>query len=81
MLRFAELALFLSPFAAFFIWRLLAVEGGPSLRVVLLSACCIAALAGVLVWLSRRDVLPPGAPYVPAHLQDGRIVPGHGGPP
>lgn len=81
MLRLAELVLFLSPFAAFVLWRLLAAEGGPSLRVVLLSACCIVALAGVLFWLSRRDVLPPGAPYVPAHLQDGRIIPGHAGPP
>jgi len=77
MLRLAELVLFLSPFAVFAIWRLLAAEGGPSLRVVLVSACFVVVLAGALFWLNRRDALPPGTEYVPAQLQNGRVVPGH----
>jgi len=77
MLRLVELILFLSPFAAFVIWRLLAAEGGPSLKLVLLSACFVAAVAGALFWLNRRGALPPGTEYVPAQLQNGRVVSGH----
>ena len=78
MLRLVELALFLTPFAVFIVWRFLAFEGGPSARVVVGAACVLALLAGALVWLSTEDSLPPGTSYAPAQFQDGKVVAGHG---
>jgi Family of unknown function (DUF6111) len=80
MLRFVELALFLSPFVFFAIWRAVGTDGGPSMRLVVAAACVLALLAGTLVWLSLHQALPPGTDYAPAHLEDGRIVAGHGAP-
>jgi hypothetical protein len=79
MLRLVELALFLAPFAVFAVWRLVAVDG-PSVRLLLTAACVLAALAGVLIWLSQDEALPPGSTYVPAQLQNGRVVAGHAVP-
>lgn len=78
MLRLLEVALFLSPFVAFALWRVLAPARPPSARVIALAAGALAVLAGALFWYSREDMLPPGADYAPAQLQDGQLVPGHG---
>ncbi|HXA24982.1 MAG TPA: DUF6111 family protein [Acetobacteraceae bacterium] len=80
MLRLVEIALFLSPFVFFAIWRAVGTDGGPSVRVVAAAACVLALLAGTLVWLSLHQALPPGTAYAPAHLEDGRIVSGHAVP-
>jgi hypothetical protein len=77
MLRLVELALFLAPFVVFAVWRFLAFEGGPSVRVVIGLACALAVLAGVLIWLRREDALPSGGSYEPARFEDGKIVSGH----
>ena len=79
-MRLTELLLFLAPFAAFIAWRLTAGSGGPSRPVLIGAACVLVVLAATLVWLSRQNALPPGTAYVPAELQDGRIVPGHAAP-
>jgi hypothetical protein len=79
MLRLVEMALFVAPFAVFAVWRLVAVDG-PSTRVLLTAACVLAALAGALIWLSQDEALPPGSTYVPARLQDGKVVAGHAAP-
>ena len=80
MLRLVELALFLTPFAAFIVWRFVALENGPSLRLLLGAGCVLLALAGALAWLSQDRALPPGATYAPARLEDGHIVSGHAAP-
>jgi hypothetical protein len=80
MLRLVELALFLTPFIVFAVWRFVAAEGGLSTRVVIGAACLLAVLAGALIWLSQENALPPGANYEPARLQDGRVISGHAGP-
>jgi hypothetical protein len=77
MLRLAELALFVAPFVIFTIWRVAGTDGGPSVRLLVTSACVLAVLAGLLIWLSQDEALPPGAAYEPARLQDGRVVSGH----
>ena len=81
MLRFVELALFLAPFAVFAIWRFTAKERGPSVHIIVGAACVLAVLAGVLVWLSQEDSLPPGASYEPPRLQDGKVIAGHAASP
>ena len=80
MLRLVEILLFLLPFAVFAAWRVLAPAGGPSPRVLAVAVCAVLALITVLIWFSRYDTIPGGNSYVPAQLQGGRIVPGHGAP-
>jgi len=81
MLRLVEVLLFLSPFAAFALWRLLAPVGGPSPRVIGAAAGVVVLLLGLLLWYRTQDALPPGSTYVPPEFHDGRIVPGHAGSP
>jgi peptidoglycan/LPS O-acetylase OafA/YrhL len=80
VIRFVELALFVAPLAIFAVWRVMGTKGGPSRRLVVVSACLLAVAAGVLFWWSQEDALPPGATYAPARLQDGEVVSGHAAP-
>ena len=47
-------------------------------RVIAASAALVALLLAALLWFQREGELPPDTAYVPATLQDGRIVPAHG---
>ena len=78
MLRFVELALFLSPLLLAVLWRVTVYAGWPTPRVVGLSAALLAMVAAALLWFHQQGALPTGTTYVPATLQNGRIVPGHG---
>ena len=75
-MRFGELALFAVPVAALLIWWLSARIAS---RRVLAGA--ILALVGVmaLVVVLALDRRLGAGPYVPAHVRDGVIVPGHAG--
>jgi hypothetical protein len=68
----------LAPFIAFAAWRMTAGSGGPSRVALTLAAVALFALAASLVWLAEEAALPRGDAYVPAQLQDNRVVPGHG---
>ncbi len=78
MLRLLEILLFLTPFVAFGLWRLVAPAGVPSPRAVAATAAMLLLLGAALLWFSRQDVLPPHSVYAPAQFHDGRVVPGHG---
>jgi hypothetical protein len=80
MLRLVELALFLMPFVIFAVWRFMATEGAPSLSVVIAATLTLLAMAALLVWLSQKDALPPGADYEPARMENGKVVSGHAAP-
>lgn len=74
---------FLAPFVAFLAYRLLVTRG----RGLLVSTpwfvlvCCGLVLAcGSLVTLAFTGGAPPGSTYVPARIEDGRIVPGQAAP-
>ncbi len=77
-----ELALFLAPFAAYavFLWATRAGVLEPaswSWRTI--AWLTIAALASVLVSflvIAQFSGAPPHSTYVPAHIEDGRFVPG-----
>jgi hypothetical protein len=77
-----ELALFLTPFAvyALFVWAArpgdakAAAWSSPVLTWLTLSALVL-AIGGFVVW-SRYSGAPPGSAYVPAHIENGRFVPG-----
>lgn len=78
-----ELALFLTPFALYAVF-LMATRAGVlepeawSWRV--LGWLTIAALITVLVSfvvIAQFSGLPPNSIFVPPHLEDGKLVPGH----
>lgn len=48
--------------------------------MVAVATCAVMALAGMLWWFSLKQSLPPGSHYVPAQLEGGRVIPGHGAP-
>lgn len=80
-MRFVEIALFLAPFIVFAAWRLTTPLAGPSPRLLAVSAALLVVLLGTLLWLHREGAVPTGEVYIPARLQDGRIVPAHGASP
>lgn len=77
-MRFVEIALFLAPLVIFAAWRMTNPLGRPSPLLVAASAALVALLCVTLLWLHGQGALPPGTAYVPATLQDGRVVPAHG---
>jgi hypothetical protein len=79
VLRLSEFALFVSPFLLFGVWRLAAAYGFPSATAVVLAAGALLVMLAALMWIGEERALPPGAGYVPARLENGRIVPGHAG--
>jgi Family of unknown function (DUF6111) len=77
-----ELALFLTPFVAYaaFLWATRAgvVKVGAWTMPVLMWLT-IAALILVIVsfvMLAQFTGAPPGTTYIPAHMENGRLVPG-----
>jgi hypothetical protein len=74
--RFAEIALLALPFVVFVAWRLLAPTAGPPKVLVIAVTATVVAMVGLLLGLWYEEAEPPGTGYVPAQLQDGRIVPG-----
>jgi hypothetical protein len=79
-MRYLEISLFLAPFVLFAAWRLTSPGLGLSPRLVAASAAAVVLLLAALLWFHREGSLPSGSAYVPAKLEDGRIVPAHGAP-
>jgi len=74
-MRWAEVALFLVPFALYAAWRVSAVVARPSLVWGALAVAI--ALGAWTVWFGLSRGVPPNEAYVPARIEGGRIVPGH----
>jgi hypothetical protein len=74
MPRLIEIVLFLAPFISFAVWRLLFPSPLPPLWLVAsLAGFMMLALAGLL-WIWHADAGDAAIHYVPAQLQDGRVV-------
>jgi hypothetical protein len=77
-----ELGLFALPFVVYvgFLYAtragLLHPESWPMKRVVLLTAAAIILSAGGLAIFGDFTGSPPGSTYVPAHIENGKFVPG-----
>jgi hypothetical protein len=78
------LALFLAPFAIYwlFLWAARPAPGQdkasgwtPVAFGWLTIASLLLLIAGFVVWAAYGGA-PPGATYVPAHMENGRFVPG-----
>ena len=77
-----EIGLFLTPFVLYAVF-LLATNAGvlhpkawPQRRVIGLLIVALLLVAGSLVLLAQFSGSPPGSTYVPAHIKDGKFVPG-----
>jgi Family of unknown function (DUF6111) len=85
MSRLIFFALFAGPFLLY-VLLLLAIRAGllepkrwtPRLRVASVVACIIliAALVGGAWFFVQFSGAPPGSTYVPAHIDNGKFVPG-----
>jgi hypothetical protein len=73
--RFAEIALLALPFLVFVAWRILAPSAGPPRVLVIAVTASVGAMAILLLVLWYEEAAPPGADYVPARQEQGRIVP------
>jgi hypothetical protein len=80
MSRLIEAALLLTPLAAYLLWRFLVGRGipNPSRQTLLVLCITVLLLGASLVWTSLSDRHPEGSRYIPAQLENGRVVPGHG---
>jgi len=77
-----EIALFLTPFAIYAAY-LVATRAGilqpsawtmPRLAGLLIAALIL--VVGSFLLLAQFSGAPPGSTYVPAHIEDGKLVPG-----
>ena len=79
---FAELALFLTPFVAYalFLWATRAgaldVSAWSAPRLTWLTIAALVLVIASFLVLAEFGGAPPGSTYVPAHLENGRLVPG-----
>ena len=77
-----ELALFLTPFAlyALFLWAtragVLETSSWSWTTLAWLTIAALVLMAGSFVIIAQFSGAPPGSTYVPAHIEDGRFVPG-----
>ena len=84
MIRYGltELALFATPFVLYAAF-LLATRTGvldpkawPLSRLIWLAAVAVALMVGSFVYLANFGGAPVGSTYIPAHMENGKFVPG-----
>ena len=78
-----ELTLFFLPFVlyALFLWGtkrsgVFDLANWPLLRVLYLLIAAFLLVSVSFIVLAQRTGAPPGSTYIPAHIEDGRFVPG-----
>ena len=77
-----EIVLFLAPFAGYAIFllatraQLFGPDSWPPKVLVALSIAAIVLVFGAFVVLTHFSGAPPGSVYRPAHVEDGKFVPG-----
>jgi hypothetical protein len=77
-----ELALFLAPFVAYalFLWAtragVLDVSAWSLPRLLWLTISALVLVIASFLMLAQFSGAPPGSTYVPAHMENGRLVPG-----
>ena len=75
MLRLAEFGLFLVPFGLFLAWLLLERV---SAKMAIFAGVVFVVMAGATILYGLERRLDRGEIYIPARVQDGQIVQGHG---
>ena len=78
----SEILLFALPFVlyAVFLWATRAgvmdPESWPVSRLVTLAILSFALVIGSFIYFANYTGAPPGSTYVPAHIENGKFVPG-----
>jgi hypothetical protein len=78
----SEIGLFLLPFAAYALFlivsrtNVLATTSWPIHVIGTLVGTALALTIGALVMLANFSGAPPGSTYTPAHVENGKLVPG-----
>ena len=79
---FTEIVLFLAPFILYgvFLWTtqagVLDLRSWPLVRVATLAILALLLVLGSFIYFAHFSGAPPGSTYVPAHMENGRFVPG-----
>jgi len=79
---FTEIGLFLAPFALYAGFLLVTRSGvllpaaWTTRRVASLLIVSLVLVVGSFLLLAQFSGAPPGSTYVPAHIDDGKFVPG-----
>jgi hypothetical protein len=79
---FTEIALFLTPFVlyAVFLWAtqagVLDLKSWPLVRVATLAIVALTLVLGSFIYFAHFSGAPVGSTYVPAHMENGKFVPG-----
>lgn len=79
---FTEIVLFLTPFILYgvFLWTtqagVLDLKSWPLVRVVTLAILALLLVLGSFIYFAHFSGAPPGSTYVPAHMENGKFVPG-----
>jgi heme/copper-type cytochrome/quinol oxidase subunit 4 len=77
-----EVILFLLPFVlyAVFLWATKAgvmdVASWPLARILALAIVAVLLVLGSFIYFAHFSGAPPGSTYVPAHIENGKFVPG-----
>ena len=77
-----ELGLFLIPFAIYAVYlvatrsQLFATVSWPLPVVGWLSAAALLLIIASFAYLAHFSGAPPGSTYIPAHIENGKLVPG-----
>ena len=77
-----EIVLFATPFVLYgiFLWATRAgvmdPEAWPLSRLIWLAAAAVLLMVGSFVYFANFTGAPPGSTYVPAHIENGKFVPG-----
>jgi Family of unknown function (DUF6111) len=77
-----ELALFLLPFVLYFVFlwatraKILDPQAWAWSTIAWLTIAAFVMVVGSFVVIAQFSGSPPGSTYIPAHMEDGKFVPG-----
>lgn len=77
-----EIGLFLAPFVLYALFLLLArstplqAKDWRASRLATLIIVSLVLMASSFFFIAQFSGAPPGSTYIPAHIQDGKFVPG-----
>jgi Family of unknown function (DUF6111) len=77
-----EILLFGTPFALYvlFLWAtkagVLHPDSWPASRIAWLTIVALVLMAASFFYFAEYSGAPPGSAYVPAHIENGKFVPG-----
>jgi hypothetical protein len=79
---FTEIGLFLTPFVLYAVFLIVTNAGvlrpaaWTSRRIAALLIASLVLVVGSFLALAQFSGAPPGSTYVPAHIENGKFVPG-----